>query len=88
MLFMVIEQFKSTEAATAVYERFAQHGRMLPDGLTYIDSWVEENLHRCFQVMETQDVRLFDEWIAHWADLVDFEVIPVVKSSAAANSIG
>jgi len=80
MLYFVIERFKSAEAATAVYQRFAERGRMLPDGLTYVDSWVEENLNRCFQLMETDDPRLFDEWISHWADLVDFEIVPVTKS--------
>ncbi len=80
MLYMVIESFKSAEAAAEVYKRFAERGRMLPDGLNYLDSWVEENLHRCFQLMETDDPQLFDDWISHWSDLVDFEVIPVTKS--------
>jgi hypothetical protein len=80
MLFMIIEHFKSDEAAAAVYQRFAERGRMLPDGLTYLNSWVEENLNRCFQLMETDDPKLFDEWISHWSDLVDFEIISVTKS--------
>ena len=84
MLFMVIERFKSPDAATAVYERFAARGRMLPEGLHYIDSWVEGNLDRCFQLMETADAKLFDQWIANWSDLVEFEVIPVTSSAAAA----
>jgi hypothetical protein len=53
---------------------------MLPDGLKYLDSWVEENLDRCFQLMETDDAKLFKQWIACWQDLVDFEVIPVINS--------
>jgi hypothetical protein len=56
---------------------------MLPDGLRYLDSWVEENLDRCFQLMETDDAKLFKQWIACWQDLVDFEVIPVVNSADA-----
>ena len=84
MQFMVIESFKSPEATAEVYQRFAERGRMLPEGLQYIDSWIEENLNRCFQLMETDDPRLFEEWIACWDDLVDFEVIPVTKSSEAA----
>jgi hypothetical protein len=56
---------------------------MLPDGLRYLDSWVEENLDRCFQLMETDDAKLFKLWIACWQDLVDFEVIPVVNSADA-----
>jgi hypothetical protein len=54
---------------------------MLPDGLKYLDSWVEENLDRCFQLMETDDAKLFKQWIAWWQDLVDFEVIPVINSA-------
>ena len=87
MIYMVIERFKSRDAATAVYARFAERGRMLPDGLKYIDSWVEDDFGRCFQVMETEDVSLFDLWIANWNDLVDFEVIPVTNSAAAAAKV-
>ena len=81
---MVIESFKSADAAAAVYERFAERGRMLPEGLRYLDSWVEENFNRCFQLMETDDPKLFGEWISCWSDLVDFEILPVTKSAAAA----
>jgi len=88
MLFMVIETFKSREAATAVYERFAARGRILPDGLRYIDSWVEADLQRCFQLMETDDPKLFDQWTQHWNDLVEFEIVPVNKSSTAAEQAG
>ena len=80
MLFIVIERFKSREAAAEVYRRLEERGRMLPDGLKYLDSWVEENLDRCFQLMETDDTKLFKQWIACWQDLVDFEVIPVINS--------
>lgn len=83
MLFIVVERFRSPAAATAAYERFAERGRMLPDGLKYVDSWVEENFDRCFQLMETEDASLFDEWIANWSDLVEFEVVPVMTSAAA-----
>ena len=57
---------------------------MLPDGLKYVDSWVEENFDRCFQLMETEDASLFDNWIANWNDLVEFEVVPVMTSAVAA----
>jgi hypothetical protein len=82
MLFMVIEHFKSRDARP-IYERFAEKGRMMPDGLNYLDSWVEENFNRCFQLMETEDPALFDAWIAEWKDLMDFEVIPVQTSQQA-----
>jgi len=87
MLYMVIERFKSRDAATDVYARFAERGRMLPDGLIYIDSWVEDDFGRCFQLMETENHSLFEVWIANWDDLVDFEVIPVNKSAAATEKI-
>jgi hypothetical protein len=82
MLFMVIERFKDRDAAP-VYKRFREHGRMAPDGLKYIDSWVEKNFDRCFQLMECDDTKLFEEWIAHWKDLVDFEVVEVMTSKQA-----
>jgi hypothetical protein len=58
-----------------VYERFREKGRMLPDGLRYIDSWLEKDGDRCFQLMETDAPELFEEWIDAWRDLVAFEVI-------------
>ena len=86
MLFMVIEHFKNRDAR-AVYERFANKGRMMPEGLNYVDSWIEGNFDRCFQLMETDDAGLFDVWIANWRDLVDFEIIPVVTSAEARFSV-
>jgi hypothetical protein len=79
---MVIERF--TQGARPVYERAAERGRMLPDGLFYVDSWIDESLERCFQLMETNEPALFEEWIANWRDLGEFEVVPVVDSSQAA----
>ncbi len=69
--------------AAPVYERAAEQGRMLPAGLEYLDSWVDERLDRCFQLMETHDVRLFDEWTACWGDLAEFEIVPVITSAEA-----
>jgi len=79
MLFMVIERFKNGNARP-IYSRANERGRMLPDGLKYLDSWVEANLQRCFQLMECDDPRLFQEWVARWQDLVDFEIVPIVPS--------
>ena len=86
MLFMVIERFKNRNAAP-VYERYRQKGRMMPDGLSYIDSWVEPDFARCFQLMECDDLQLLQEWTNHWQDLVDFEIVPVVTSKDAAEAI-
>ena len=86
MLFMVIEKFKDGNAK-AVYSRSRERGRMLPNGLRYIDSWVEANLHRCFQLMECDDARLFQEWVIHWQDLIEFEIVPVVASKQTTEAI-
>lgn len=82
MLYMVIEHFKDRNAAP-IYRRFNERGRMMPEGLNYVNSWIEPNFDRCFQVMETDDPKLFDEWIDNWKDLADFEVFPVVTSAEA-----
>jgi hypothetical protein len=84
---MVIEEFVA--GARPVYERVAAEGRRLPPGLEYVDSWVDERLHRCFQLMETDEPRLLDEWTAFWGDLARFEVVPVIGSAeAAARALG
>lgn len=86
MLFMVVEQFKNRNARQ-VYRRAQEKGRMLPDGLNYIDSWVATDFDRCFQLMETENPTLFRKWIERWQDLVEFEVIPVVSSEEANEAI-
>jgi len=80
MLFMVIEHFKDSDPAP-VYRRAAERGRLMPEGLSYVNSWIEVGVSRCFQVMETEDPILLQEWIKNWGDLVDFEVVPVVTSA-------
>ena len=82
MLFMVIERFRNRDAK-AVYLRAKEQGRILPEGLTYLGSWVEDNFDRCFQLMDCEDPRLFQQWTAHWEDLVAFEFIHVVSSTEA-----
>jgi hypothetical protein len=83
---MVIEHFKDGDAVP-VYRRFGERGRMAPDGLRYVASWVDTAYARCFQVMETDDPRLIQVWMDTWRDVVDFEVIPVVTSADAAAAI-
>jgi hypothetical protein len=85
-LYMVVERFRNGDAVP-VYRRFRDRGRMAPEGLTYVASWVDEALKRCFQLMETEDRALLDRWIASWSDLVDFEVYPVIASQEAAARI-
>jgi hypothetical protein len=82
MLFMVIERYKNRDAK-AVYLRAKEQGRNLPEGLTYLGSWVEDNFDRCFQLMECEDPRLFQQWTVHWEDLVTFEIVHVVSSTDA-----
>jgi len=87
MLFMVVEHY--TAGPGPVYERAAARGRMLPDGLEYMDSWVvdDERLDRCFQLMRTEDPALLDVWTANWDDLCEFEIFPVVDSAATASRL-
>jgi hypothetical protein len=85
-LYMVVEHFKSGDARP-VYRRFRQSGRLAPEGLTYLSSWVDEKLERCYQLMQTEDRNLLEEWMANWRDLVEFEVHEVLTSDAAAQRI-
>ena len=74
MLYMIVEHFKNQDPVP-VYRRFRDHGRLAPQGLEYVSSWVDENLERCFQLMETNDASLFDRWTESWKDLVRFEIV-------------
>ena len=80
MLFMIIERFRD---AKAVYRRMREKGRMLPEGLKYVASWVQTDYGRCFQLMECGDAGLFQEWMANWQDLIDFEIVQVYESKEA-----
>ena len=82
-LYMVIERFRNGDAAS-VYRRFRDHGRLAPEGLMYVSSWVDVDIRVCYQLMETSDPSLLQAWIGQWSDLVDFEVHPVITSSEAA----
>jgi len=80
MLFMVVERFKEQDMLPA-YKALREGGRMLPDGLKYLDSWIEPNFARCFQLMECDDLRLLQEWILRWRGSgITFEIVPVVSS--------
>jgi hypothetical protein len=80
MLFMVIERFKDRDAK-AVYRHFRDHGRGVPDGLSYVGSWIETNFDRCFQLMECDDAKLLQQWVLFWSEHVEFEIVPVVPSA-------
>ncbi|MBI3503363.1 MAG: DUF3303 family protein [Proteobacteria bacterium] len=80
MLFMIVERFKDQDAIP-VYRRVRAKGRQLPEGLTYVGSWIEPNFDRCFQLMECDDLRLLQEWILGWRGAgITFEIVPVVPS--------
>jgi hypothetical protein len=86
MTFLVIEHFKGGDAVP-VYRRVRDRGRLAPAGVSYVSSWVDTKLERCFQLMATDDPTLLDQWLAQWRNLVDFEVHPVISSAEAAQRI-
>lgn len=86
MLFMVIERFRGQDAL-AIYRRVREQGRMMPDGVEFVDSWVSADLGRCFQLMRCDDVALLQRWIAGWTDLVAFEVVPVTSGTETSASL-
>ena len=80
--YLVIETYKEGKAKE-VYNRFSEKGRMIPSGVVYINSWVQKDLQKCYQIMESESWEKLNEWIDYWKDLVDFEVIPVMSSEVA-----
>ena len=82
MQYIVIEKFHEGKAKT-LYQRFEEKGRMLPDGVKYIDSWINEDVTVCFQLMESNTKERLQEWIGYWNDLADFEIIPIISSAEA-----
>lgn len=86
MLYMVIERFKDGDPVP-VYRRLREHGRMTPDGLEYVSSWVDTSLGTCYQIMETATPELISEWTERWSDLVDFEVVPIMTSAEAVAAV-
>jgi hypothetical protein len=86
VIYMIIEHFRDGDAVP-VYRRFRDRGRMAPDGLRYVSSWVTQDYRRCYQVMECDDPALLEQWMSNWRDLTDFEIIPVVTSAEAVAAI-
>ena len=86
MLYMIIERFRDKDPVP-VYRRFRDRGRLAPEGLRYVSSWVDENLAFCFQIMETAERGLLDEWIANWSDIVKFEIYPIISSNEATEAL-
>ena len=80
---MIVEHFRNGDAAP-VYARFRVRGRLAPEGLRYVDSWVTADLRRCYQIMECDDPELLQQWLRAWDDLVEFEVHPIISSAEAA----
>jgi len=86
MTYMVVEHFRGGDALP-VYRRFRDQGRLAPEGLKYVASWVTTDLRRCFQILECEDPKLLAEWTGRWHDLVEFEVIPVMTSAEAVATV-
>jgi len=86
VLFMVIENFRRQDAKS-VYRRFQEKGRLMPEGLKFVHSWVAADLSRCFQVMECDAAALLQQWVTEWSDLVEFEIVPVVSGAEAAKAV-
>ena len=86
MLYMIIERFKDGDPV-AVYRRFRDHGRLAPETLRYVSSWVTADMSTCYQLMECEDRDALDRWMAGWRDLVDFEAVPVITSAEAVERI-
>ena len=85
-LYMVVERFKDKDALP-IYRRFRDNGRMMPEGLAYVSSWIDDKLERCYQLMETHDRSLLDAWMARWSALMEFDVYPVITSKEAVEKI-
>ena len=86
MLYMVVEHFRNGDPLP-IYRRFRERGRLAPEGLRYLSSWVDEKLEQCFQLMETDDRGLLDQWMSNWSDIVSFEVYVVIPSEEAAERV-
>jgi len=86
MLYMIIEHFRDGDPVP-VYRRFRERGRLAPDGLRYVSSWVTTDLKRCYQVMECDDPGMLEAWMANWRDITHFDVIPVITSAEAQTAV-
>ena len=86
MLFMIIEKFHPGKGKL-IYQRFKEKGRMMPEGVVYINSWINEPISICYQVLESDSLEKIQEWISHWSDIADFEVVPVMTSEEAKEKI-
>jgi len=86
MLYMIVEHFRDGDPAP-VYRRFRDQGRLAPEGLRYVASWVTDDFRRCFQIMECENPELLERWTARWQDLIDFEIAPVMTSAEAVAAI-
>jgi Protein of unknown function (DUF3303) len=86
MQFMVIERFDPRKLKE-LYQRFAEKGRMLPEGVEFINSWIDEPVSTCYQLMEAVSPEKISEWTCLWEDLAVFEVIPVISSAEAREKV-
>jgi hypothetical protein len=86
MQYMIIEKFRVGKVKE-LYKRFEEKGRLLPEGLVYVNSWINKDVTVCYQLMETENMGKLHEWIAHWNDLAEFEIVPVISSAEAKQKV-
>lgn len=86
MRYLIIEHFRK-ETVKELYQRFDQQGRLMPAGVHYIDSWINEDVSKCYQLMESDSLNGLQKWIANWDDLADFEIVPIISSDEARNKV-
>ena len=86
MLYMVIEHFHP-DKIKELYERFDKKGRLMPNGVHYINSWTDTKVETCYQIMESESEEKLNEWIDNWKDFADFVIIPVLSSEQAREKV-
>lgn len=86
MTYMIIETFHKSKVKT-LYERFDQKGRLLPNGVVYLNSWIDQNVEVCYQLMESESLEKLQEWVNNWNDLADFQIIPIISSDEARKKV-
>lgn len=86
MTYMIIEKFYP-EKIKSLYQRFAEEGRLLPEGVEFIDSWINEDVTLCFQLMKSESREKLEEWISNWEGYAEFEIIPVISSETAKQKV-
>ena len=86
MTYLIIERFYP-EKVKALYQRFEAEGRLLPDGVQYLNSWIDEKIETCYQLMESDTQEKLLEWVSRWSEFATFDIIPVISSDQAKEKV-